>query len=158
MEQRVREKVISYDTPHAQYSNRKKCAFLVPEIGLTSEVLQNVEISLEQSESFPIIPGFQTENVPTSFGAFVPDTIGWSWEVDRRFFFLFKILVLLRLKKNTNGHFKSDQSPRYHAREAAEALAEIFRAPCILSSATPSLETMFRAQSGTIHHISFLLV
>ena len=58
-------------------------------------------------------------------------------------FFLFKILVLWCLKKNTNGHLNlinlHDTTP-----ESAEALAEIFRARAFLSSLHP--RTMFRAQ------------
>ena len=43
---------------------------------------------------------------------------------------------------------QSDRAPRYHAREAAVKLAELSQAAVILGSATPDLETYYRAQRG----------
>ena len=43
---------------------------------------------------------------------------------------------------------QSDKSPRYHARDAAIKLAELSGAVVILGSATPDVETFYRAQQG----------
>ncbi|MBC8274622.1 MAG: primosomal protein N' [Chloroflexi bacterium] len=43
---------------------------------------------------------------------------------------------------------QSDKSPRYHARDAAIKLAELTGAVVILGSATPDVETFYRAQQG----------
>jgi primosomal protein N' (replication factor Y) len=43
---------------------------------------------------------------------------------------------------------QSDKSPRYHARDVAIKLAEFTGAVVILGSATPDLETFYRAQQG----------
>jgi len=43
---------------------------------------------------------------------------------------------------------QSDKSPRYHARDAAIKLAELNDAVIILGSATPDVETYYRAQRG----------
>ena len=43
---------------------------------------------------------------------------------------------------------QSDKSPRYHAREVAIKLAELTGAVVILGSATPDVETFYRAQQG----------
>jgi len=43
---------------------------------------------------------------------------------------------------------QSDKSPRYHARDVALKLAELTGAVVILGSATPDVETFYRAQQG----------
>ena len=44
--------------------------------------------------------------------------------------------------------YKSEQTPRYHARETAEARAKMEGASVVLGSATPSMESMYRARLG----------
>lgn len=44
--------------------------------------------------------------------------------------------------------YKSEQNPKYHARETAERIAKIHDASVVLGSATPSLEAYFRAEKG----------
>ncbi len=50
--------------------------------------------------------------------------------------------------------YKQDDAPRYHARVVAETLAELHGAALILGSATPSMETYFRALTGEISYLS----
>ena len=44
--------------------------------------------------------------------------------------------------------YKSEQVPRYHAREVAIHRAEVEDASVVLGSATPSMEAMYRARLG----------
>ncbi len=46
--------------------------------------------------------------------------------------------------------YKQEESPRYHAREVAEKRAELSDAVLVLGSATPSIETYYRAKQGII--------
>jgi primosomal protein N' (replication factor Y) len=46
--------------------------------------------------------------------------------------------------------YKSDRTPRLQARDVAVALGELAKAPVVLGSATPSVETEGRARSGEI--------
>ena len=57
-------------------------------------------------------------------------------------------LGMIVLDEEHDASFKQDQAPRYHAREVAlqRALAE--GVPLVLGSATPSLESWYRAQQG----------
>ena len=50
--------------------------------------------------------------------------------------------------------YKQDEAPRYHARPIAEAMAKIHRAVLLLGSATPSLETAYRARCGELTLLS----
>ena len=46
--------------------------------------------------------------------------------------------------------YKQDESPRYHARVVAEKIARVHGAVLLLGSATPSLESYFRAAQGEL--------
>lgn len=60
----------------------------------------------------------------------------------------FPNLGLIVIDEEHETTYKSEQVPRYHARETAEARAEMEGASVILGSATPSLEAMYRAKNG----------
>lgn len=60
----------------------------------------------------------------------------------------FKNTGLIIIDEEHEGAYKSETSPRYHAREVAEQRARLCGASLFLGSATPSLEAYTRAQSG----------
>jgi primosomal protein N' (replication factor Y) len=57
-------------------------------------------------------------------------------------------LGLIVLDEEHESSFKQETAPRYHAREVALARAQAEGVPLVLGSATPSLESWQRAQSG----------
>jgi len=57
-------------------------------------------------------------------------------------------LGLIILDEEHESSFKQEATPRYHAREVAEQRATIEQIPLVLGSATPSLESWYRAQQG----------
>lgn len=57
-------------------------------------------------------------------------------------------LTLVILDEEHEWTFKSEQTPRYHAREVAQALCGFARAKLVLGSATPSLESWKNAKDG----------
>ena len=60
----------------------------------------------------------------------------------------FPNLGLIVIDEEHENTYKSEQVPRYHARETAQARAEMEGASLVLGSATPSLESMYRAKHG----------
>ena len=58
---------------------------------------------------------------------------------------------LIVLDEEHDASYKQDQSPRYHAREAALARARLQHAVVVLGSATPSIESYYHATRGTYH-------
>ena len=60
----------------------------------------------------------------------------------------FPSLGLLIIDEEHESAYKSELSPRYHARETAQKLAEMNHATLVLGSATPSLEAYTRALKG----------
>lgn len=61
----------------------------------------------------------------------------------------FERLGLIIMDEEHEGAYKSETSPRYHAREVAEMRAEMNGASLVLGSATPSLESFCKARNGT---------
>jgi primosomal protein N' (replication factor Y) (superfamily II helicase) len=57
-------------------------------------------------------------------------------------------LGMIVLDEEHDASFKQDQVPRYHAREVALQRARAEGVPLVLGSATPSLESWYRAQQG----------
>ena len=60
----------------------------------------------------------------------------------------FPELGLIVIDEEHETTYKSEQIPRYHARETAIERANLEHASVVLGSATPSLEAMYRAKNG----------
>ena len=60
----------------------------------------------------------------------------------------FAKLGLIVIDEEHDDAYKSEQTPRYHAREVALKRAQIENCPVILGSATPSLESYMRARQN----------
>lgn len=57
-------------------------------------------------------------------------------------------LGLIIIDEEQEGAYKSDQAPKYHARETAIELARLSKASVILGSATPTIESYALADAG----------
>jgi primosomal protein N' (replication factor Y) len=55
---------------------------------------------------------------------------------------------LVILDEEQEPSYRQEQSPRYHAREVALWWGQVARAPVVLGSATPDVESYFRAERG----------
>jgi primosomal protein N' (replication factor Y) len=60
-------------------------------------------------------------------------------------------LGLIILDEEQESSYKSENNPRYHARDVAKYRCVQHNALLVLGSATPSVETMYQAESGTMH-------
>ncbi len=60
----------------------------------------------------------------------------------------FSNIGLIVIDEEHENAYKSEQSPRYHAKEVAQYLAKDNQASVILGSATPSVEDYYRARNG----------
>lgn len=60
----------------------------------------------------------------------------------------FPDLGLIVMDEEHDDSYKSEQIPRYHARETAVERAKMANAPIVLGSATPSVESFTRAKNG----------
>ena len=55
---------------------------------------------------------------------------------------------LIIMDEEHESSYKSESTPKYHARETAKEVARLNGASVVLGSATPSVETFYRAQKG----------
>ena len=60
----------------------------------------------------------------------------------------FADLGVIVIDEEHEGSYKNESMPKYHAREVAQELARIKNACVVLGSATPSLESYYKAQRG----------
>lgn len=65
-------------------------------------------------------------------------------------FLPFKNLRLIVIDEEHEGSYKSESDPKYNAREIGEMKCEIEKCKLVLGSATPSVDTYFRALKGDI--------
>ncbi len=63
-------------------------------------------------------------------------------------------LGLIIIDEEHEGSYKQETTPRYHAREVALERCRSEKALLILGSATPSLESMYRAESGIFERLN----
>jgi len=57
-------------------------------------------------------------------------------------------LGLIIIDEEHENTYKSDQNPKYHTREVSEYMCKLKRCKLVLGSATPSIETYYKALSG----------
>lgn len=60
----------------------------------------------------------------------------------------FEHLGLIVIDEEHETSYKQGSSPRYHARELAAKMAQVYGCPLVLGSATPSLEALQRCNAG----------
>lgn len=60
----------------------------------------------------------------------------------------FQDIGLIVIDEEHETTYKSESMPKYHAREVAEKLAQLHHASVVLGSATPSMESFYKANTG----------
>ena len=124
----------------------RQAIFLVPEISLTPQTRQRIR------ERF--------ERVAVLHSHMSAVDRAWYWQeisagkIDvvigarSAIFAPLPNLGLIVIDEEHDYSFKQDQSPRYHARDVAQWRAQNERVPLILGSATPSVESWYKAKVG----------
>ena len=125
---------------------------LVPEIALTAQIVQRfqawfhnevavVHSKLSQNERGDVWYKMRTGEANVLIG------------VRSAVFAPFKNLGLVIVDEEQENSYKQEERPAYHAREVARCRCKNNGAVLLLGSATPSLETYYRAISGSIGHL-----
>ncbi|MBI1953047.1 MAG: primosomal protein N' [Candidatus Omnitrophica bacterium] len=125
----------------------KSSIILVPEIALTPQATQRFQgrfgalVAVLHSRLLPSTRIREWERIRSGEARVV---VGTRLAV----FAPVKELGLLVVDEEQETSYKQEEAPRYHAREVAIERGRIARAPVVLGSATPSLESFHRASEG----------
>ncbi len=131
---------------HEVISYGRQAIVLVPEISLTPQTRQRFverfgQVAVLHSHMSPVERHHQWRKIAAGQ---TPVVIGPRSAI----FAPLPRLGLIVLDEEHEASFKQDNVPRYHARDVALQRAYLEKIPLVLGSATPSLESWKRAQSG----------
>ncbi|MBF1298394.1 MAG: primosomal protein N' [Neisseria sp.] len=140
---------VYFDAMAKVLAQGRQVLFLLPEINLTPQLLKRVE------DRFADVPtavlhsqmaaGKRTQDYLRAMLGQAKLVIGTRLAV----FTPMDDVGLIVVDEEHDGSFKQDNELRYHARDLAVWRAKQSGCPIILGSATPSLESWYKAQSGT---------
>ena len=124
----------------------KTAVILVPEIGLTAEVLEKFS-EIFGAESVGILHSRLSGGEKARAFWAAQNQEKRIFVVSRAGLFLpFQNLGCLVVEEEHETAFENETTPKYDARRVAEILGALHSAPVIFSSATPRIETFFAAQ------------
>ena len=125
----------------------KQAIVLIPEISLTYQTLRRfyarfgdkvsvINSTLSQGEKYDQIRRAVAGDIQVIIGP------------RSALFTPFPDLGLVIMDEEHETSYKSEQSPKYHARDVAEEVAGLHGASLVLGSATPSMEAYYRVKQG----------
>ena len=140
-----------------QLEKGKQILFLLPEIALTTQLIQRLSAyfgdligvyhsKFNQNERVEIWNNVLTNN---------PNRFRIILGARSSIFLPFSDLGLIIVDEEHESSFKQyDPSPRYNARDCAIVLGHMYKAKVLLGSATPSLESFYNAKNGKYGFVS----
>lgn len=126
----------------------KQAIVLIPEIALTYQTLIRFYTRFGERVSVmnsTLSPGEKYDQCERAKRGEIDVIIGPRSAL----FTPFKNIGIIIMDEEHEGTYKSENAPKYHARETAEEVASMHGASLVLGSATPSMEAYYRAQNGT---------
>ncbi|WP_405206254.1 primosomal protein N' [Aquimarina sp. LLG6339-5] len=133
-----------------QLQNGKQVLYLLPEIALTTQLISRLQEYF--GEKLTVYHSKYSVNERVEAWNNVKDSKSKAQIVigARSSIFLpFTNLGLIIIDEEHESSFKQyDPAPRYHARDTAVVLSNMFKAKVVLGSATPALESYYNAEQG----------
>jgi primosomal protein N' (replication factor Y) len=131
---------------------QKQVLVLVPEIGLTPQTIQR----FRQRFRVPVVALHSGLSDKERLNAWLSAKAGNAKVIigtRSAVFTPLKQLGLIIVDEEHDLSFKQQEGFRYHARDLAIMCAQASQVPIVLGSATPSLETLCRAEQGRYQHL-----
>lgn len=130
----------------------RQVMILVPEIALTAQIVKRFQAwfgdevavahsKLSQNERADVWHKMRTHNAKLLIG------------VRSAVFSPFADLGLIIIDEEHENSYKQEERPNYHARAVALMRAKLSNIPVVLGSATPDLESYYKAQQGKYTHL-----
>ncbi|MCX5751514.1 MAG: primosomal protein N' [Candidatus Saganbacteria bacterium] len=125
----------------------KNAIVLVPEVGLTPQLVERFKERF--SDHIAIFHSGLTEKKRKTEWLRVKNGLARIVLGTRIALFApLKNIGIIVLDEEYEVTYKQEQSPKYHAREVAGFLAKRANSPLVLGSATPTVETFYKAKQG----------
>lgn len=146
----------------------KQAIVLVPEIGLTEQIVSRFKIGLEKIVIGSNMEGDGKVNIAVLHSGL---SEGERYDEYRRIkeenvdvvigtrsaiFAPLKNIGIIVIDEEQSTSYKQDCNPRYHARDVAIWRGKWHKCPIVLGSATPSLESFARAGNGVYRLVTML--
>ncbi len=134
-----------------QLEQGKQVLFLLPEIALTTQLIRRLQAYFGELVGVYHSRFNQNERVEIWNALLKNDPSRFRILLGARsaIFLPFSSLGLIIVDEEHESSFKQfDPSPRYHARDSAVVLGHLLKAPVLLGSATPSMESFWNARQG----------
>lgn len=133
----------------------KRVLWLVPEIGLTPRLLARLEAR------FPDLvavghAGLNATEKQADVVRLLQDGAPLFVGVRNAVLAPLRNIGLIVVDEEQEGSYKSEEHPRFHARDLAIKRAQLEGCPVVLGSATPSLESWHAAQAGRYRMLKLL--
>ena len=142
---------VYFDAMAKVLAQGRQVLFLLPEINLTPQLLKRVENRFADVPTAVLhsqmAAGRRTQDYLRAMLGQAKLVIGTRLAV----FTPLPDVGLIVVDEEHDGSFKQDNELRYHARDLAVWRAKQSGCPVVLGSATPSLESWHKAQSGAYH-------
>ncbi len=124
----------------------RRVIILVPEIALTNQAVANFRAHF--SDVAVIHSRLSIAERSDAFHRIRDGKVGIVIGARSALFTPIDNVGLIVIDEEQDNSYKQENAPRYHARTIAEAFARFHGASIVFGSATPSLETFYRAQCG----------
>jgi len=132
-----------------QLKKGKQVLYLLPEIALTTQITTRLKKHFGNLLGIYHSKFADAERVEVWNNLLEQKTYQIILGVRSSIFLPYQNLGLIIVDEEHENTYKQfDPAPRYHARDAAIVLANIFSAKTLLGTATPSVESYFNAQQG----------
>lgn len=129
-------------------SKGQQVLYLVPEIGLTTQLVQRLQLYFGEQVSVYHSKYSLNERVEVWHTILKHDGLKGQIVLGARSSMLLpfsKLGLVIVDEEHEQSYKQFDPAPRYHARDTAIVLANLFKAKTLLGSATPSVESYFNA-------------
>lgn len=133
-----------------QLRQGKQALILIPEINLSPQTFARFQSKL----SHPVVLIHSALGEKEKYQAWQMARLGHARVVigtRSAIFTPFKALGLIIVDEEHDSSYKQNDGFKYSARDLAVKRAQLLKCPVILGTATPSLETLYKAQKGDYH-------
>ena len=140
-----------------QLAQHKQVLYLVPEIALTTQLTDRLQAVFGDKLGVYHSKFSDAERAEIYRTLLETDRYQIILGVRSSVFLPFRSLGMVIVDEEHDSSYKQqDPAPRYHARNVAIVLAQLFQSKVLLGTATPAVETYYNAQNGKYGFVEML--